>query len=132
MKKDSALNLSKKKIIIKGAVLGIGSLVVMMLIFALIMLLGADRAYASAFASISLAVGTFVAAFYTAFKIGNKGYLIGLIAGAAVFAVITAVSLIVCGGGLSLNTLFHFIIVMLSSLAGGVAGVNRNSSKKYI
>lgn len=132
MKKDSVSVLSKKGIIIKGAILGLASLVAVMLIFALIMLFGADRAYASAFASISLAVGTFVAAFYTAYKIGNKGYIIGLISGTAVFVVITVISLIICGGGLSLNTIFHFVIVMLSSLAGGVAGVNRSASKKYI
>ena len=71
-----------------------------------------------------------VTSFITAKKTGEKGYLTGIIIGSVVFIVITLFSLIM-GNNLSLNTLFHFIIIMLSSIVGGIMGVNKKS-KKYI
>lgn len=88
--------------------------------------------YASVFATVSVALGTFAAGFFTAGKIGNKGWLSGLIIGAATFILITLVSLVVDKGILTFNTLFHFIIIMLSSLIGAVLGVNKSNSRKYI
>ena len=35
-------------------------------------------------------------------------------------------------GGLTQNTLFRFVILMLSSVIGGILGVNRKSQHKYI
>lgn len=128
-KKDTA---NKKTAYLSGAILGVLICLAAMIVFSAILLfLNIDRAYATPFATISVAVGCFIAARHTAKKIGDKGYLVGLIIGAVVFAVITALSLIL-GNGLSLNTLFHFIIMMLSSLVGGIMGVNKNKHKKYI
>ncbi len=125
-------NINKKSAYIKGAVLGVLATVVTMLVFSAVLLFfNIERAYATPFATISLAVGSFIASQYTAKKIGDKGYLVGLIIGSVVFTAITALSLIL-GNGLSLNTLFHFIIVTLSSLVGGIMGVNKNKHKKYI
>lgn len=132
MKKDSALLSSKWSIVIKATLLGLLGVGVSLVIFAAIMLIGADRSFAVPFATVSLAVGSLVSSYYAAYKIGNRGYLIGLLVGGIVFAIVTAVSLIVSDKGFTLNTLFHFIVVMLASLVGGVAGVNKKSSKKYI
>ncbi len=82
-------------------------------------------------ATISLSIGTLVAAFYAAGKIGIKGYLTGFIVGITTFIILTMISLIVDEGGITVNTLFHFIIIMLSALIGGVMGVNKKP-KKYI
>ena len=65
----------------------------------------------------------------TAKKIKDNGYIIGAIVGFVLFFVITLISLIL-GNSLTLNTLFHFIIFMLSSMVGGIVGVNRNN--RYI
>lgn len=128
-KKDTA---NKKRAYISGTILGVSVCLVTMLIFSAVLLfLNIDRAYATPFATISVAIGCFIAARHTAKKIGDKGYLVGLIIGSVVFTAITALSLIL-GNGLSLNTLFHFIIMMLSSLVGGIMGVNKNKHKKYI
>lgn len=129
LKKDTA---NKKRAYISGTILGVSVCLVTMLIFSAVLLfLNIDRAYATPFATISVAIGCFIAARHTAKKIGDKGYLVGLIIGSVVFTAITALSLIL-GNGLSLNTLFHFIIMMLSSLVGGIMGVNKNKHKKYI
>jgi len=128
-KKDTV---NKKIAYLSGAILGVLVCLVMMLIFSAVLLfLNIDRAYATPFATVSVAIGCFIAARHTAKKIGDKGYLVGLIIGSVVFTAITALSLIL-GNGLSINTLFHFIIMMLSSLVGGITGVNNNKHKKYI
>jgi len=122
----------KKSAYILGGAVGVLTTLVSMLFFAAIILfLNIDRAYAAPFASISIAFGCFIASKITAKKIGDKGYLIGLIVGTVVFIIITLLSLIL-GGKLSINTLFHFVIIILSSLSGGIVGVNSNKSKKYI
>ncbi len=123
---------SKKSAYILGGAIGVLTTLVAMLFFALIILLfNIDRAYAAPFASISIALGCFIASRITAKKIGDKGYQIGLIVGVVVFIIITLLSLIL-GNKLSINTLFHFVIIILSSLSGGIVGVNSNRSKKYI
>ena len=119
-KKD---NINKKSAYIMGAVLGVVATLISMLAFAaLLLIFSIDRAYSAPFATISLAVGSFIASRYTAKKIGDKGYLIGIIIGAV----------IIVGNSLSLNTFFHFVIIMLSSIVGGIMGVNKDKHKKFI
>ena len=133
MKKETGIFGGKSEIIIKGTVIGLLVFLGFMLAFAGIMLaLDTDRAYAAPFATVSIAAGCFAAAYYTAFKNGNRGYLVGLAVGGVVFAVVTAVSLAVCKDGVTMNTLFHFLIFLLSAVAGGIAGVNKSKDKKYI
>ena len=128
-KKDTV---NKKSAYLVGAILGmLGTLAAMFIFAAVLLFLNIDRAYATPFATISLAVGCFIASRYTAKKIGDKGYLIGIIIGAVLFVFITALSLIV-GNSLSLNTFFHFVIIMLSSIVGGIMGVNKDKHKKFI
>ncbi len=129
-KKD---NTPTKRAYLIGALLGVLSTVVMMLVFsALLLFLNLDRGYSAPFATISVAVGCFLASLYTAKKVGSRGYVVGLIIGSTVFVIITLLSLIIGDDGLSLNTLFHFVIMMLSSLVGGIMGVNSDKHKKFI
>lgn len=129
LKKD---NHNKKRIYLYSAILGLISTFLSMMFFsALLLFFNIDRTYSVPFATISLAVGSFVASRFAAKKIGEKGYITGLIMGFVVFAFITVISLIF-GNGFSLNTLFHFIIILLSALTGGIVGVNTNKHKKYI
>ena len=90
-----------------------------------------DKNLSPLLATISLAAGTLSAAYYASSKIGNKGYLTGLSVGGITFVIITLISLITDEGGITINTLFHFIIIMLSALIGGIMGVNKKP-KKYI
>ncbi|MBR4073751.1 MAG: TIGR04086 family membrane protein [Clostridia bacterium] len=120
-------------IILKGCIIGIIVTFVFMLLFSALMLYaGIERSFAVPFATVSIAAGTFLAAFYSARKIGEKGYLVGLITGISVFLAVTLVSLIISQGSVTYNTLFHFIIIILSSVTGGIFGINFKKSKKYI
>ena len=132
MSKDfSKAIVNKKSAYILGGVIGLVVTLVSMLTFAAVLLFfDVNRAFAVPFATISVAVGSFFASKINAKKIGDKGYLVGSIIGIIVFILITIVSLIF-GNGLTLNTLFHFVIIILSSVAGGISGVNVRQ-KKYI
>lgn len=106
---------------------------VLIAVFALVIYLSGGAAkYAPVFATVSVAAGCFFAVFFTARRSGSRGWLTGLIIGGITFLVITAVSLFVNSGGVTINTLFHFIIIMLSSVVGGIIGVNRANNHKYI
>ncbi|MEE1005721.1 MAG: TIGR04086 family membrane protein [Acutalibacteraceae bacterium] len=135
MGKDALYGKDKKGYLsyILGFIIGAAVTAVFIVLFALIMYLsGAAFKYAPVFATLSVALGCFAAAFFTAKRQGSKGLFAGTVVGGIAFMLITLVSLIVNSGGITLNTLFHFIIIMLSSLIGGILGVNKGKSHKYI
>lgn len=102
-------------------------------LFALAMyLLEGGQKFSPLFATVSLALGTLFASMYLARKSGKKGLLTGAVVGIIVFALIVLISLIANKTQISINTLFRFIIIMLSSLIGGVIGVNKGNNQKYI
>ena len=103
----------------------------MLLFSALLLFFNIDRAYATPFSTISVSGGCYIASYYVAKKLESKGYLYGIIIGAAVFVLITLISLIF-GNNFSINTLFHFIIIIISSIIGGIMGVNFKKRIKYI
>ena len=115
-----------------GGIFGFFISLLLIFIFALLVFVfNIDRSYSVPFSTISIAVGSFVASKITSKKIGDKGYLNGIVIGSVVFVLLTLFS-IVFGNSLSINTFFRFIIIMLSSISGGIIGVNTGKSKKYI
>lgn len=119
--------------ILTGAALGVAVTFIFLLIFAAaVNFLNLDRAYCAPLATLSLAFGSFAAAFFVSRKIGCKGYLTGTLVGLISFALITVISLIFTKNGLTGNTLFRLVIIVLASAIGGISGVNRGSGKKYI
>ena len=135
MSKDSLYTAGKKGYFnyITGFIIGVVVAAAFIAVFALVMYFaGAAAEYAPVFATLSVAVGSFAAAFFTARRQGNRGWLAGAIIGGITCILITLISLIINSGGVTLNTLFHFIIIMLSSVIGGIIGVNKGKSHKYI
>lgn len=132
MKKDLLSNGMPKGIgtYIIGFAIEIAVTLLAMLFFALIMYFsGATGKYAAVFATVSVAIGSFLASFWTARKNETKGWRTGLIIGLLTFILVTLISLVINDSGVSVNTLFHFIIIMLSSFIGGVMGVNKQKHK---
>ena len=120
-------------LILKTALLNIITTAAFIFIFAVVMYLAqTGYEYATVFATVSLAAGGFVSAFYFAKKIAKKGFLVGLLVGGAEFIIVTFISLFADKGGITVNTLFHLIIILLSSLIGGIVGVNKAGKQKYI
>ncbi len=87
--------------------------------------------YSPVFSTLSLGFGGFAASYYLSAKKGSNGLLTGLVIGLIIFTVITLVGLIINSAALSFNTVFHLIIIVLSSSIGGILGVNRKP-KSYI
>ena len=105
---------------------------ILVAVFALIInLADLDYKYAPVFGSVAVGLGSLAGAMRYSAKKKSKGYLIGLAFGGATFSIVTLIGLILNGGGLTLNTLFHLIIIMLSAVSGGIIGVNKGG-KKYI
>ncbi len=83
------------------------------------------------FASVSAAAGAFVSAFIASKRLRQNGLLNGLITGGAMFLIIALVALISSRGGVTLNTLFNFVILVLSGLIGGVVGLSGKREKIF-
>lgn len=101
-------------------------------LFAVIINLGEiDYKYSPVFGSVAIALGTFASSYYLSNQKGSKGYITGLLVGLIIFAIVTLIGLVIDDGGITINTLFHLIITVLSGAVGGVMGVNRKG-KRYI
>lgn len=121
------------KILTFTALIFLGVTVAALLVFATVMyLIEGGYEYSPLFATISAAIGSLVASLFLARKKQKNGLLIGGAMGIIVFLLLLIMALILGNFKPSINTLFRFIIIMLSSLIGGVIGVNKNSNPKYI
>lgn len=119
--------------IIKAVLILVISALVSVFVFATVMyFIEGGYEYSPLFATVSVAVGSLLSSMYLAKQNGKKGLLIGAAVGGTVFVILMLISLIVDSSALGINTLFRFIIIMLSSLIGGVVGVNKKTNEKYI
>ena len=131
--KNKTEKTNKYKTIIVSTVIGAAVTLLFITIFAAIMyFLGLEKMYSTIFATAAVAFGCFAASFYASTRTREKGLLIGAVTGGVTFVLVLIISFIKDSGAVTLNTLFHFIIFMLSSLVGGVIGVNKSENKKYI
>ena len=131
MYKDNKIS-NKWILYVKAAVLLTVTTALFMAVFAAVMYFAQlDKNLSPLFATVSIAAGSLISAYYLSGKIGNKGYLTGFLTGLIVFLIVTIISLIIDDGTITANTVFHFIIIMLSSIIGGIMGVNKKG-KKYI
>ncbi len=111
-------------------VLGFVITFIFMLLFAVLgTALDLADSFATPFASVAVALGALFSAFFASKKLKRGGLVNGLICGGAIFLISAAISLGVDAGSLTLNTLFNFVIIMLSALIGGVWGVNQPTKK---
>ncbi len=88
------------------------------------------ESFATPFASLSLAAGGFTSGFVASKRLRRGGLVNGAVCGGVIFAVVLAVSLVADEGGITLNTLFNFIISLLSSVIGGVWGTGKKTKFK--
>lgn len=133
MKKENSTSGGKILVYFISVLAGFAVNFILMLILAAISVIAdLGEAFATPFASLSAAAGSLISAFIASKKLKSRGLINGLICGGCMFVVIMCVSLAISDGGITLNTLFNFIIVMLSALIGGVWGVNGRKKKDYL
>ncbi len=106
---------------------------VFVILFAVLMLtVSSTLGFASVFATVSLAMGCLAASYAIAKYTGEKGWLYGLLVGGVTFLIVLSVALLMNHGSLTMTTPFRFLILVLSSLIGGVIGVNRAHHRTYL
>ena len=135
MKKDgnSKAFTVRRAVCLKAVLIGTAVAFALLLLFAAGMTaLETGFGTAALFATLSVAAGDFAAAFSLAKDSRKNGWLSGLIVGGVTFAVLTAVALALHGGGVTVTTVFRFVILMLSSLIGGILGVGKADARKYL
>lgn len=88
--------------------------------------------YAPIFATVSVGLGGFVTARGIAKKLGKKGVVTGFLVGLIIFGFITFIALFVNKQGVTVNTFFHFVIIVLASMSGGILGVNKKKNRELI
>ncbi|MGI6280050.1 MAG: TIGR04086 family membrane protein [Acutalibacteraceae bacterium] len=118
------------KMFVSCAILQIIVTTVFIAIFAAIMyFFETDYKYSPVFGVVSVAAGALACAYFLSAKKKCKGYMYGFIVGSITFIIVTIVSLIINDGGITVNTLFHLVIILLSSMTGGILGVNKKQNK---
>jgi putative membrane protein (TIGR04086 family) len=85
----------------------------------------------SAISGICAGLGCFTAGFISSKKIKSSGLINGGVCGVIIYLFILFISLFVSDKGFSLITLIHSVIAVISSLAGGVLGVNSASKRRF-
>jgi putative membrane protein (TIGR04086 family) len=86
----------------------------------------------SPLSTVALAIGTYFSAYISGKLIKEKSLFIGLIIGFIVFIIISIVSAIVSKSSLTLMSLFHFLVTVLSGVIGAIIGVNSANKRKII
>ncbi len=98
-------------------------------IFALILFgTNIDKSLIPAFSTICLSISAFCGSFFLSKKIKKKGYIIGIVCGGIIYLITFIVSVFL-SGDFTYNTIFRLIIIIISSVIGGVMGVNKLSKK---
>ena len=85
-----------------------------------------NREYIPFFSNLGLAVSSFLSVFLITRKKGDKGLLTGFIIGGITFILLFVISLFI-QTGVTFNTLFRFLFIMLPASIGGIMGVNRTN-----
>lgn len=134
MSKEIKYNMTERVVIYLLSVLaGIFFIVASMLLLSGLMLAtDMSESYCSVLSGVSSGVGGLVAGFLASKKIKSGGIINGLICGAIIYAFILFFSLFLSDKGFSLITVYHSLITVISSIIGGILGVNSAHKRKIV
>ncbi len=72
----------------------------------------------------------FILSFINASKIKKKGYLEGIIIGLIFIILMVLIKIILFDNTFSISTFIYYLILLLTSLFGGMTGVNKKEKQK--
>ncbi len=106
---------------------------IFMLIFALFLSKrDSNETLALVLSFISQTLGALVGGFVSAKLNRQNGLIVGLANGGILFLVYTILSMVISGASLTLLTLIRLLLLEISSMLGGILGVNINKKPKLI
>lgn len=118
--------------ILISSLLGVAVTFIFLLILAAVMLLGnININMASPLSSIALSLGSGFGGYLSAYKNKAKGFLCAIINAGLIFLLIAIVGLIL-SRSITLMSLIHFAVTVLSSLIGSILGINKADKIKVI
>ena len=118
--------------ILIGALIGAVITFLALLLFAAIMLIfNIDINMSSPLSSVALLIGSGAGGYISAYKNKSKGFLCGLINAGITFLLIAVIGLIL-SRDITLMSLIHLAVTVLSSLIGGILGVNKADKIKVV
>lgn len=116
-----------------GSLLGMGFIIILLCIFALIMSLGIIPVnLAPLLASVGVAIGGFLGGLFAAKKSGKNGIFVGAVSGIFLFTLFSIFSLIVYKTAPGSSTLIRAIIFIISASIGGILGVSSTNKRKIV
>ena len=106
---------------------------IFMLIFALFLSKrDSNETLALVLSFISQTLGALAGGFVSAKLNRQNGLIVGLANGGILFLVYTILSMVISGASLTLLTLIRLLLLEISSMLGGILGVNINKKPKLI
>ena len=125
--------ISKPRVFLYGTIISLLCATVCILLFALLLTLcDLSASIAYPLSSLSIGFGGLVGSRYVSRKIGEKGYLCGIIIGIIIFSINSIVIFVMGGGSFTFFSLIRFVIVIIMSMLGGILGINTKSSKSLV
>ena len=121
------------KPIVIGSIFGLSSILVLLVIMALFLSTGIfSLEVCSLFASICVAVGSFLGGIIAAKKAGKKGFASGGLTGLVLLILFSLLSLIAFKTTPTGATLVRSIIFLLGGVIGGILGVGSEGKRKIV
>lgn len=71
----------------------------------------------------------FILNFFNAFKLKKKGFLEGILLGLIFIFLMFLIKLILFDNNITISTAIYYLILFVTSIAGGMFGVNKKSDK---
>lgn len=113
--------------VVIGAAVGI---VLLLLLSVVVSAVGVPQSFISPMAIFAISVGGFAAGFICAKKVRERGLLYGAACGAVLSVILMLASFTVSDYGFGLLALIKTMFIMLSSMIGGVVGINQRSRRR--
>lgn len=121
------------KPVLIGSVFGVASILVLLVIIALILSTGIfSLELCSLFASVCVAIGSFLGGMIAAKKSGKKGFVAGGLTGLVLLVLFSLLSLIAFKTTPTGATLVRSFIFLLGGIIGGIIGVGSENKRKIV
>lgn len=116
-----------------GSIAGFAVILILLVIISLILSTGIVSIESSSLlASVSVAIGSFIAGLTAAKKSGKNGLLNGFFAGFILFLMFTSVSLMAFKNTPTAATLIRLILFVIGGSIGGIMGVGSSDKRKIV
>ena len=124
---------TKTIIFLKGLLISLLTVFGFILLFsAILLLLNLPKTSASPLSSVAFGVGAFLGSLYSSKKIGQKGYMCGIIIATLLMLINAIVGLILNGSAFSAIFFIRMLITYITAIFGGIIGINSNVSKSLV